>query len=144
LSGNQNIARLLGYSGLIPFISFSIASWFTLPFDIDAIAILIAYAAIILSFMGAIHWGIAMSLAGENRSKYFVASILPALVAWCSLLLAQSYALIILLTGFTLLIAFDVSSEKAQRFPHWYLPMRIRLTTIVLICLFSALASSYR
>jgi hypothetical protein len=138
LSGNEKTAKSLGYAGLIPFIIFSIGSWFQLPFISDSINILTAYAAIILSFMGAIHWGIAMSRSEYQNGKYFIASIIPGLSAWLALLLPQRYAIILLMIGFIALIIYDWSVEKPQRLPGWYIPMRNRLTLVVVMCLMFA------
>jgi hypothetical protein len=107
----------------------------------DALSVLIAYAAVILSFMGAIHWGIAMPAASKSRNSYLVASVIPALAAWVSLLLPAIPALILLLFGFITLFVFDIRSAKAQGFPEWYVPMRKNLTVVVAICLIAALSS---
>ena len=141
LSGNNKIAHMLGYAGLIPFIVFSIGSWIEIPYLDNAVTILVAYAAIILSFMGAIHWGMAMSKTDNQQNKYYISSVIPALVAWISLLMPELYALMILLVGFSLLLSYDLAVEKSQGFPRWYAPMRIRLTFIVLLSLIIALLS---
>ena len=138
MSGNETTAKSLGYAGLIPFIVFSIGSWFQLPMISDSTYILTAYAAIILSFMGAIHWGIAMSSSELQNSKYFIASVIPGLCAWLALLMPQRYAIILLTIGFIALIIYDWSVEKPQRLPGWYIPMRNRLTLVVVMCLMFA------
>jgi hypothetical protein len=141
LSGNEKTAKILGYSGLIPFVTFSIGSWLPLPYSPYAIQIQIAYAAIILSFMGAIHWGVAMTSVDEQRSKYFIASVIPALTAWLALLMNEIPALVTLLAGFIVLIGFDWAVEKSQGLPDWYVPMRNILTFIVVLCLLGTLLS---
>ncbi len=141
MPGNVMIAKTLGYAGLIPFIVFSIGSWLSLPMITDATYILIAYAAIILSFMGAIHWGVAMANSEPNNTRYFIASVIPALSAWLALLIPQSYAIILLMIGFITLIIYDWSVEKSQRLPDWYIPLRNKLTTVVVICLMVTLLS---
>jgi hypothetical protein len=138
LPGNETTAKSLGYAGLIPFIVFSIGSWFQLPMISDSTYILTAYAAIILSFMGAIHWGIAMSSSEDQNGKYFIASVIPGLSAWLALLMPQRYAIILLMVGFIALIIYDWSVEKPQRLPGWYIPMRNRLTLVVVMCLMFA------
>jgi len=135
LPGKEKTAKSLGYAGLIPFIVFSIGSWFQLPFISDSTYILTAYAAIILSFMGAIHWGIAMSRSDEQNSRYFIASVIPGLSAWLALLMPQRYTIILLMIGFIALIIYDWYVEKPQRLPGWYIPMRNRLTFVVVMCL---------
>ena len=144
LSGNEKIAKILGYAGLIPFIIFSIGSWIEIPYLYNTIYVLITYAAIILSFMGAIHWGMAMSKTDNKQNKYFITSVIPALAAWFSLLIPEFFSLIVLLIGFILLISYDLAVEKPQGFPNWYIPMRIKLTFVVLLSLVSALLSIFK
>jgi hypothetical protein len=141
LPGNETTAKFLGYAGLIPFVTFSIGSWIPLPYISDAVQILIAYAAIILSFMGAIHWGLAMSRANQNHSQYFIASVIPALTAWLALLLPDTLALVVLLCGFIALFAYDRAVKSSQALPEWYIPMRKALTLVVVLCLSGALLS---
>lgn len=141
MPGSETTAKYLGYAGLIPFLTFSIGSWMPLPYFSDAIHILIAYAAIILSFMGAIHWGVAMSSVNLQRSKYFIVSVIPALTAWLALLAPDTLALIILLCGFIALLAYDRAVKKSQALPDWYIPMRKTLTLVVVLCLSGALLS---
>ena len=143
MPGNEVTAKMLGYAGLIPFVVFSIGVWVPLPYVEDAAQILVAYAAVILSFMGAVHWGVAMSSAGSDRSKYYIASVVPALIAWLALLMPASYAMLVLLTAFIVLLAFDSAVTKPQGLPVWYIPLRLRLTIIVALCLIITLPMSY-
>jgi hypothetical protein len=107
----------------------------------DALSVLIAYAAVILSFMGAIHWGAAMSSTGNKRKQYFLVSVSPALVAWVALMTPAVPSVTILLFGFILLYLYDRAVQKSQDFPSWYIPMRKNLTIVVTLCLASALFS---
>ena len=141
MTGSETTAKALGYAGLIPFLVFSIGCWVPLPYVASAPAILTTYGAVILSFMGAVHWGVAMARKDQHRDNYFIASIIPALIAWAALLLTQAMALVILLVGFIGLYVYDRSVEKAQALPGWYIPMRTRLTAVVVLCLASALLS---
>jgi hypothetical protein len=137
----ETVAKVLGYAGLIPFVVFSIGAWLPLPFVGYPVDYLVAYAAVILAFMGAIHWGAAMAGPKGMRARYLVASVIPALVAWITLLLPQSTALLVLLAGFVSLYAFDRATSRMQDLPGWYVPMRLRLTTVVALCLAVALIS---
>jgi len=141
LPGNETTAKFLGYAGLVPFMAFSIGSWISLPYFSDAVQILIAYAAIILAFMGAIHWGQAMSRTSQQHGKYFYASVIPALTAWIALLLPETLALVVLVCGFIALYAYDRTVSISQAFPDWYIPMRKNLTLVVVLCLSAALLS---
>ena len=141
MPGNESTAKLLGYAGLIPFLTFSIGCWLPLPYVTDAVFVLIAFAAVIMSFMGAIHWGAAMSSNSNKHSQQLVVSVVPALAAWLALMISTVPALTILLTGFILLYLYDNAVEKSQDFPSWYIPMRKNLTIVVTLCLASALLS---
>ena len=141
MTGSETTAKALGYAGLIPFLVFSIGCWVPLPYVANAPSILTTYGAVILSFMGAVHWGVAMARQDQHRDNYFIASIIPALIAWAALLLTQAMALVILLVGFIGLYVYDRSVEKAQALPGWYIPMRTRLTAVVVLCLASAILS---
>jgi len=43
---------------------------------------LLLYAAIILSFMGAIHWGLGIANADDPSARLLVISVIPPLIAW--------------------------------------------------------------
>lgn len=144
MTANETGAKILGYAGLIPFVVFAVGSWVSLPYVEDATAVLLGYAAVILSFMGAIHWGMAMANNDAHGAKYFIASVIPALLAWLALLLSQPLALVLLLFGFVGLLVYDSRVEKSQHFPAWYIPMRARLTFVVALCLAVSLAAVTR
>ena len=82
MTGNETTAKALGYAGLIPVVVFASGCWIPLPYVVNAPYILIAYGAIILSFMGAVHWGAAMASTEQQRGSYIIASVIPALLAW--------------------------------------------------------------
>ena len=144
MPGNEPTAKLLGYAGLIPFIIFSIGCWVPLPYVADPLSVLIAYAAIILSFMGAIHWGAAMPAPGKHSRQHLIVSVVPALAAWMALISSAKLALAIVLFGFIGLYLYDSAAEKSQGFPAWYMPMRKNLTIVVTVCLASAYLSVLR
>lgn len=141
MTGSEYTAKTLGYAGLIPFVVFSIGCWIPLPFVTNAAGILVAYGAVILAFMGAVHWGIAMAGTDPNRGRYFIASVIPALIAWPALLVGAQLAMVILLIGFVGLYFYDRSVQREQVFPGWYIPLRTKLTAIVSLCLAAALLS---
>ena len=141
MHGNEPTASLLGYAGLAPFVAFSLGCWVPLPFVTDALSVLIAYAAIILSFMGAIHWGIAMSNTDKGHSYHFIISVIPALAAWVALIMPVIMGLATLIVGFIALYLYDAAVAEPQGLPGWYIPMRRNLTIVVTLCLAVALMS---
>ena len=134
----QQLARSLGYAGLIPFIVFSGAAWVSLPGVADPHVILTSYAAAILAFMGAIHWGVAMTRESAIANAELGLSVLPALLAWLALLIPALSAYVLLIMGFAVLYWADRYTNQKGLLPEWYLPMRKVLTAVVVLCLFAA------
>ena len=137
--------KYLSYAGLIPFVA-ALAGLFILadaPRDF-AMRALIAYAAVILSFVGAAHWGYLLSAGPDNAPRLLGFSALPNLAAWLSLLLADRIALFVLLLAFPLLLLYEKASALNGILPDWYMTMRARLTGIVTATLAIALISAFR
>lgn len=128
----------LGYGGLLPFLILAFASIvdaYHRPLWIEA---LIAYGAVILSFVGALHWGFAMTLSDlsmPKRNECFVWSVFPALVAWVAFLLPPVVAGMLLIAGFLLQYWQDYRLSKMHCLPDWYLNLRLRLTVVASLCL---------
>lgn len=135
MPGNEKTTKLLGYAGLIPFFVFSIGHWTTLPYINNPSAILIAYAAVILTFMGAIHWGAVITTSNIKHGTHLIVSVIPALTAWLALLLPADFSMLVLLLGFILLLVYELVFARPQELPGWYISMRITLTTAVSLCL---------
>ena len=139
-------ALLLGYGGLIPFITLSVATWFlTSGLLIQAHEALLLYASIILTFMGAIHWGVAMTHSANPNSVQLSVSVVPALIAWFAFFTTQSIHYVILYISFAGLCLIDSQGSKRGDLPAWYPKLRVPLTGIVVISLVSAhLATIYQ
>jgi hypothetical protein len=138
----EKLAKLLGYAGLIPFITFSALSWVENTVIDNPAYYLVTYAAIILSFMGAIHWGVAMSVKSERANFQLAISVVPPLLGWLALLLPIIYGYSLLIVSFIALCLLDREQNKQGVFPTWYYPMRVILTTIVVLCLILATFST--
>jgi len=80
-------AYLLGWAGLLPQIILLI---FLVGRDPDlhefARTLALSYAALILSFLGGIWWGMASRVTGEPPRWLWFAAVLPALIAFASFL----------------------------------------------------------
>ncbi len=137
------LAILLGYAGLIPFISGAIGIWITPPaWRTDVLTALLHYAAVILAFMGAIHWGLAMAREHQDDAAHrqLGLSVLPALLGWLAISsgLPALLALALLISGFIGLYLADVHAVKLELAPRWYTALRKPLTAVVLISLLAA------
>jgi hypothetical protein len=132
-------ALLLGYGGLLPFVTLSAATWFlTSNMLAQAHEALLLYASIILAFMGAIYWGVAMTKSLAPNSLQLTISVIPALIAWFASFSSQSINYVILYISFAGLCLIDSNSSKRGDLPDWYPKLRVPLTTVVVISLISA------
>ena len=137
--------KYLSYAGLIPFLA-ALAGLFILadaPRDL-ALRALLAYAAVILSFVGAVHWGYLLHAGPDHAPRLLGLSTLPNLTAWLSLLLADRIALFVLTLAFPLLLLYEKASALNGILPGWYMTMRARLTGIVTATLVIALITTFR
>jgi len=132
----------LGYGGLLPFILLALGILIDNHRAALFSAALIAYGAVILSFVGALHWGFAMTLAELNaesgqrrRNEAFVWSIVPPLLGWSALLAPDELASSLLIAGFLAHYGQDGRLAGFANLPAWYLPMRLRLTVVACLCL---------
>ena len=131
-------AALLGYGGLLPFLLLAPASLFDPHHARIWSDALFAYGAVILTFVGALHWGFAMTLgdlSASRRTRCFAWSVVPALLAWSAFLFSPILASVLLVTGFLTHYWQDRFLVAASHLPAWYLPLRFRLTTVACICL---------
>ena len=128
------VALLLGWVGVVPFAAFVVLAIVGVPAHSGAaMAALVGYGAIILSFMGGVLWGLEMS-QGRSQGLYAV-SIVPALVAVAAMLSQATYGILLLLCGFAGLLAHDVKYSRAAGAPSWYPVLRWQLTAAVIALL---------
>ena len=131
----------LAYGGLLPFVALAAASLVAQFNGIESSlweAALITYGAAILSFVGALHWGFAMTLRGltaSQRTSSYVWSVVPALMAWVALLVVPLVATVVLVCGFIAHYWRDRALAAQADLPSWYLPMRLRLTGVACLSL---------
>ena len=129
------IALAVGILGLIPFLALTGLAWraphghTTWPFDL-----LYGYAAVILSFIGAVHWGAALQQA--NAPPFLLLwSVLPALMGWSALGLPYAAGSIALVVAFVLCWMVDLRLTWVGYLPRWYMNLRHGLTVVVILCL---------
>lgn len=131
----------LGYGGLIPFLVLALGSLLDHHHGAAWRQALYAYGAIILSFVGALHWGLAMSLpelTERQRSARYAWSVAPALIAWPAMLMSPALAAPLLVAGFVGHYLQDRRLAGQATLPAWYLPIRLRLSSVACVCLVAA------
>lgn len=148
-------AIALGLSGLIPFLACG-AGALLLPDEWARRSLfsLTTYAACILSFLGAVHWGFALGAGSAVPPGGFRAvpmqpssvlyarlglGVLPALVAWIALLVAffglPSAALGTLAAGFIATIIVETHANQRGLLPPGYIWLRWLLSGVVIVVL---------
>lgn len=139
IKDNSSFApKLLGYLGLVPFITTTSLLFLDKGHPALWSHLLISYAAVILSFVGALHWAFAMTINKSSqfeRQLGFIWSVIPSLVAFISLFINEFFALILISIFFMLNLLKDKKLQKSIDLPCWYLPLRSNLTLVVISCL---------
>lgn len=137
------IPALLILTGAIPFPAATLSLIAGGPLHPTvAIVTLVTYAAVALSFLCGIQWGIAVSIAESaptSANRLFVLSAVPVLLAWGILWLnspAQQIgaAFLILLAAW----ALDALLRLRNLLPGWFFRLRSLVTLIIGISLAGA------
>ena len=133
--------KLCGYGGLLPFLLSLAGMYFTTgglkTFFLNSF---IAYSAVILSFIGAVHWGFIFKADAFDRASRLLAfSVVPSLIAWVALLCPPLFALIFFAFSFPGLFIYERFTELHDLLPSWYLMLRVQLTIFVTIMQFVAI-----
>jgi hypothetical protein len=124
--------QLLGYLGLLPFITCLYLSIITIESVIAAQQAFIAYSAIILSFIAGSIW------REDNNNtdlKQRIISNIFSLIAFVTLLIERDIALIILAFSFLMLFFYEKNLALLNKEKHReveYMTMRFWLTLIVI------------
>jgi hypothetical protein len=146
------VAIILGVAGLIPFVGCGIASVSTADNQaIPALAALIAYSAVILSFLGGVVWGFLLAPHGTDPlparpargNLALVLGVIPSLLGWAAMVVAQmagaDTALAILIAAFIATMVTEWQWFRHQLYPAGYIWMRVALTLVVLLTLVTVL-----
>ncbi len=141
LRRNKMMARGLGIGGLIPFYVLAMLTWHDglRAWALDSVT---GYAAVILAFLGAVHWGRALSdLDQRNHVGTLLFGIMPAMIGWLAVMLPVEFGLPMLIAG----LVFVWGSEQMVFFevlPGWYRHLRHLLTAAAVLALVIAWAAA--
>ena len=114
----------------MPFVGLAMATWLAEGSrEAQAVFALLAYGATILSFLGAIHWGLALRDPGHPPAVMLVWGVLPSLVAWAALLWGDGPGLCLLAAGLWACWFVDRSVYPRFGLQGW-LAIRLILTAI--------------
>jgi hypothetical protein len=147
-------ALLLGVAGLVPFIGLALLT--LTAFD-DAVAqrylwALIGFGAVMLAFLGGVHWGFVLHPAAlpesmdpaERRDAGRLAlGVLPSLIGWAAmltpLLAVPEIGLAILIVGYAGTVAAEAQLRRRDLVPTGYMAMRWGLSIVVVAILVTVL-----
>lgn len=121
-------AAWLGGLGVLPFALLSVSTMFANnSFKVPLLFALMGYGAVILSFLGGIHWGLAIGAVPQTDKGLLhrlTLSILPALVAWVALLAPFHVAFLFLAAAFATMLLVDIQASRVHEAPAWYPKLR--------------------
>lgn len=135
----------LSLAGILPFIA--PVFWFYFAGDDAALVerahlYMVAYGAIILSFLGGIRWGVALV---QGHANHLILSVLPSLLAWACLLAPMAYQLPSLTLGFILQWIWDYKATKTDILPIWFGHLRSFISLCVVslfgLAIFASIAT---
>ena len=125
-------ARVLGYGGAIPFLGGAIAaSQQVVILGFPPAYLLISYGAVILSFLGGLHWGRVITSPyadGRADSAWLIWSVCPSLLGWVALLLPVKVGAVVLSLCFLAALQIDQRLLRQQIWPVWMRPLRLHLS----------------
>ncbi len=130
---SKQVAWALGVAGLIPFVGLSILFFRSTANAELAFRALVAYGMVILSFIGAIHWGAVLrqhaSASVRPPNWPLLWGVIPSLWAWVTGLFPAHLQPLWLVAGLLLALAVDQFSYRSLGLPQWMLPIRWAATT---------------
>jgi hypothetical protein len=125
----------LGLLGLIPFVGLAVAGYLKPLLRADILTLQLQYAALIVSFLGAIHWGAVLATLRRQEVPALaplrlIWGVSPSLLAWVCLQLAPAWSLIGLAGCLILAWVADLVAAPGYPLPIWYRRLRTVLTCI--------------
>jgi hypothetical protein len=140
-AGLTPAALRLGYAGLLPFGVGALLVWLVREDAHPYVALaLAAYGAVIVSFLGGIHWGLAFRHA-EPPTHLLAWGVVPSIVAWLAVMMPPSAGLVILGAMLVACYAVDRRLYAEEGVAHW-LTLRFRLSAVASLCCLIGAAGS--
>jgi hypothetical protein len=139
----SSLASRLAYAGLLPLVGGAALAWLLArPDYLDEHAFVMqglsAYAATVIAFLGALHWGLTMRQPEPGPLRW---GVLPALLAWVGLLMPAYAGLVV--HGIVLLVCYGVDRHQYPRLGvGGWLTLRFRCTLLAAMCCFLAAAAT--
>jgi hypothetical protein len=128
----------LSLLGLVPLVIFACGAVGQIPETAERMLVaLIDYAALMLAFAGGVHWGLALQPGTLRPSLRFGAGVLPMIVAWVALVLAQliapSVALAVLIIGYLATVLTEHRAAQRLLVPSRYVWTRWGFSVVAVV-----------
>jgi hypothetical protein len=132
------IAIAFSLLGLVPLVFFAFGAVGHIPETAERMLVsLIDYAALILSFSGGVHWGLALLPGAVQPSARIGAGVLPLIVAWVGLVLAQmvspTVALAVLIVGYLAIVLTEHQAAQRLQLPSRYVWIRWGFSVVSMV-----------
>ena len=138
-------ARVLGYGGALPFLGGAIAASQQIAIlGLAPAYLLLSYGALILSFLGGLHWGRVIASPNADRRSdpaWLIWSVCPSLLGWVALLMPVKVGAVVLSLCFLAALQIDQKLIREQIWPAWMRPLRLHLSLIAVASLTSLIIS---
>jgi len=126
--------QVISFIGALPFVLLTVVivmfgekSGLALPLA-DAFKI---YSALVLSFLGGIHWGLVFADSnGGNGDKTIIAALIAPLIGWTSIFVSGPMGFAFLMVAFAGQGAWDNFAAHNGLLPVWFAKSRMVLTTL--------------
>jgi hypothetical protein len=132
IPATQRFAWILGLAGLLPFAAHALFSWLAPPDELVGLLRSQAhYAASILTFLGALHWGVTIaspSIVDARAVTRMLWSVAPAIWCWIVTLYPTDVSLPLLFAGLAFALVVDWLLYRAAPVPRWFLTLRTVLS----------------
>ncbi len=136
----------LAIAGIVPFALLGIFS--VQPGAESSLAAmrgLVGYGAVILAFLGGVHWGFTLEEDGDGRAMRarLGLGVVPSLVGWaailCSIVSRPVLGIAIVIAGLIGTVVVESRAQKRDLMPHGYMAMRWVISVVVVALLTTVL-----
>jgi ABC-type uncharacterized transport system permease subunit len=96
-------------------------------------AALIDYGALVLSFVGAVHWGFVLAPSGADRrlpALWMAVAVVPMLLGWLALSVGDDLALAVLIAGSIATVLGERQAGRRPLLPPGYMWLRYAFTVV--------------
>ncbi|MCV2885291.1 DUF3429 domain-containing protein [Aestuariibacter sp. AA17] len=121
--------KVLGYLGLIPFILLPLAISLSIINPVFGETLFFTYSAIILSFLGGVHWYDSLQKESASFQPYF--AMAPSLVGWVSITFLNYFPALITLSIAYIMVLIADKCWLVK--PDGYMRFRGHLTFFVVL-----------